>query len=897
MLSEIASDLRFRVRALFRRRDVERELDDELAFHLEHETAKYERMGVPHHEAVRRARLAFGGVDRAKEESRDARGLTLFETSLQDIRYALRGLRANPGFTLAVALTLALGIGANASIFAVLDRMFGPLPGVSDPDRVHRLHVIYHLSGRTDIQPRFGYPEFRELRAVLPKAVALAAYYDYTAHIARPGIVPTGGVAIVGDYFGLLGVRPALGRLFSDDEARVENRAPVAVISHRMWTRDFFRDPKILGQQLLVDSVAFTIIGVAPDAFHGTDMSAADVWIPWGGSAGRSNRVFYEQARGHLTVLMRTPPGLNPRPFAAAAGPILGRGRTTHDSTAIGVLGDLRQAVSDRDRLGASVGIPAQIAAIAIIILLIACANVANLLLARGLRRRREFAIRLVLGVSRWRLIRQLFAETLLLSIIAGAMALLLGAWGTAAMRAGLFPGIRWPDAPLNTRLVALTIVLAVLASFGAGLSPVLQGTRLDLTSSLKGTSGEGRFQRSRLRTGLLLLQTALSVVLLAGAGAFVRSLYNVQHVNTGYDIDRLVTTSVELLIPHDTDRFDNYALNGVKVNLPELIERLRRLPGVENVGMATAPPMLGGFIPAVFVPEFDSLPKVGSAAPGYVYVSPDYMSTVGIRVQSGRGITDDDRSGNEPVAVVNATMANTLWPTESAIGKCVRLEKRESACRTIVGVASDQNDWGLVEEHSMHVFAPLAQARRTFRFSMLIVMRTTPERVPALTKQARRAMAELLAPGRTARAEPAAAGRIPAALRPWRLSATIFAAAGLLALLVASIGVYSVIAYTFGQRTHEIGIRIALGAGAASVGRLVVGEGVRIVVGGVCIGAAIALALGKIVASALYGTSPRDPAVLVGAALTLTIVAVIACVVPAWRAMRIDPIQALRSE
>jgi predicted permease len=385
--------------------------------------------------------------------------------------------------------------------------------------------------------------------------------------------------------------------------------------------------------------------------------------------------------------------------------------------------------------------------------------------------------------------------------------------------------------------------------------------------------------------------------VLLAGAGLFLRSLYNVEHVNTGYDVHRLVTTAVQLVIPKDTDRFDNTTLEGMRVSLPELVARLRRIPGVENVGITTAPPMGGMFMPGIFVPGFDSLPKIGSHAPGYAYVSPDYLTTAGIRVQSGRGITEDDRSGNEPVALVNATMARALWPTESAIGKCVRLEQQDSACRTVVGVMSDQNDWGLIEEHAMHVFAPLAQARRAFRFTTWLVIRAAPDRVPRVTAQIPLELASVVAAGRTPRAEAIAVARIPYYLRPWRLSATIFVIAGVLALLVASIGVYSVISYTFAQRTHDIGVRIALGARGTRVAGLVVGEGVRIVIAGVCIGTSIALALGKVVASALYGTTPRDPVILIGAALTLTIVAVAACMVPAWRAMRVDPIEALRSE
>ena len=662
----------------------------------------------------------------------------------------LRGLRGNPGFTLAVALTLALGIGANAAVFSVLDRMFSPPPGVSEPGRVNRLHVIEHYGGRTNVQPSFGYPEFRELRAVVPQRVLLAGYHNGRMRITNQDVAETGAVFVVGDYFGLLGVRPALGRFFTNDEARMESFAPVAVISHRMWVRDFGRDPNVLRQPLIADSVKYTIIGVAPDNFHGVDMSAADVWVPAGTAEAKSGPFWYEERKGYLTILIRAPRDVDPRSVAALAGPILGRGKSTRDSTAIGLVGDLRQAVSDRGRLGRSVGIPAQIAAVAVIILLIACSNVANLLLARGIRRRREFAIRLVLGVSRGRLIRQLFTETLLLSVLAGAMALVLAVVGTQAMRVGLFPDIRWPNTPLNGRLLALTIFLATLASFGAGLSPALRGTRLDLTTALKGSAGDGAFQRSHLRTALLLLQTALSVVLLAGAGAFVRSLYNVEHVNTGYDIDRLAIAGVDLVRPRDVDQADNVTLSGMSVSLPELIERLRGLRDAENVAITTAPPLGAGMFSDVFVPGFDSLPKVGSHAAGYAYVSPEYLATVGIRVLDGRGITRDDRSGSEPVALVNATMAKALWPGERAIGKCLRLELPHGACRTVVGVVADQRNSGLVEESSMHIFAPFAQARRSYRFTTWIVLRAAPDRLAFALEEMNLELARL-APGRKA--------------------------------------------------------------------------------------------------------------------------------------------------
>jgi hypothetical protein len=368
--------------------------------------------------------------------------------------------------------------------------------------------------------------------------------------------------------------------------------------------------------------------------------------------------------------------------------------------------------------------------------------------------------------------------------------------------------------------------------------------------------------------------------------------------VNTGYDIDRLATATVDLVHPRDTAQSNYTTLSGMRVGLPELAERIRRLPDVENAGVTTAAPLAGGLMPDVFVPGFDSLPEVGTQPPGIAYVSPEYLPTVGVRVLDGRGITRDDRAGSEPVALVNATMAKALWPGERAIDKCVRVERRDSPCRRVVGVVSDQKGVWLVEESSMHVFVPFLQVHRPSRFTTYIVIRARPERLAFATEEMHHELLRVFTGTRTQWLRVTVpADRIPSELRPWQLSATIFATAGVLALLVASIGVYSVISYTFGQRTHEIGIRIALGATGPRVAGLVVGQGVRIVAAGVCIGAAIALALGRVVASALYGTTPRDPVVLIGSALTLTVVAVIACMVPARRAVRVDPIQALRTD
>ena len=780
----------------WRRRDRDRELTDEIGAHLKMAIVDRVRRGESLPDATAAARREFGNLGTVKEVTRRTWSFAWLEPVAQDLRYAARGLRRSPGFVATVALTLALGIGVNAAIFSVLDHLFRPTEGVLNPDRVRRIYALEPYFGHPQTQTKLSYPAWRDLPAAMPPSVALAAYYNSNGpmRLGAGADGPKVGVEyIVGDYFGVLGVRPSRGRAFTPDEWMIEAPHTVAIISDQLWRTQFGHDPDVIGQTLIGDSVRYTIIGVAPPNFHGIDISAVDVWAPFSATMlheARPDR--YKGFNGYLNLFGRLPGSVDAHTIEAIATPLLSHDPWLGDSPRA-VLADLRLAVSDPERLGQYAAIPTQIGAVAGIILFIACANIANLLLARAMRRRREFAIRATLGVTRGRLIRQLLTESALLSVIAGGAAVLVAVWVATALREGLFAQLRWPDAPANARVIVFIVLVTLVACLGAGLAPAIGASRADLNIALAGGAREGTLQRSRLRTGLLVAQTALAVVMLAGAGLFVRSLRNVESVDVGFDTAQLLMVHTSWVGPRPTSDSATARIQAaINARLPDAMERLAHLPGVEAVGAASSIPMTGA-MPGVFVPGFDSLPKVSDLPVGFIYASPEYLTTVGARILAGRGLTAADRAGSALVVVITAAMAKALSPGESPLGKCVMLEKRDGPCRVVVGVVADQRTFRLTDRPAMHVFAPLDQSPRQERQSRTTVVRAARGRTSIVADEVRRDLDHSLAG--LARGEVSfIEDRRTAQLRPWRLSAALFSAAGILALLVSALGVYSVL-------------------------------------------------------------------------------------------------------
>lgn len=900
MLSGWLSELSFRLRAVFRRGALDRDLDDELRSHLEHETAKHVAAGTDPREAMRRARLALGGVERTKEDVRDARGIVWLDIVGRDLRFALRGLRASPGFTAAVVVTLALGIGANAAIFGAVDRlMFRTPPYLRDAGRIHRVYLQTTARGKVRSESNLEYTRYQDLGRWSTAFDATAAFAPRTLAVgtgedARE--IPVAAVSAT--FFALFDAPPALGRFFGPTEDSVPRGAPVAVLSYAFWKTQYGGRPDVLGTSLQVGSAAHTVIGVAPKGFVGVgDGDPPALFIPITAYAAafrltaRDPHEWYTGYNwGWLEMLVRRRSGVS----VAAAGADLSyayqRSYAAERAVSVGmtppeiarpraVIGPVREARGPRG--GRDAAVLLWIGGVALVVLLIACANVANLLLARALRRRRETAVRLALGVTRRRLLAQLLTESALLAALGGLAGLLVAWWGGAALRS-LFPATG-AAALGDGRTVAFAALAALLVGVLTGLAPALHAGRGDLTEMLKAGAREGVQQRSRTRTALLLVQAALSVVLLVGAGLFVRSLQHVRALRLGYDVDPVLYLARNA-------RGTVLSEAGRIANAQRLLEAARTLPGVENASLGLTVPFWDTWSQGFFVTGIDSVRRLGTFT--LQAGSPEYFATTGTRILRGRGITADDRAGAPRVVVVSQAMARRLWPSADALGQCMRFDADTMPCTTVVGIAEDIKQNSLTDETGLHYYLPIAQfhpedavlfirMRGAAAPAAEMVRRNLQRLMPGVSYITVTPMREILAPEELA----------------WQAGATMFLALGGLALVLAAIGLYSVVAYHVAQRTHEMGVRIALGAGTGTLLGLVVGEGVRFAGAGILIGGAIALLSGRWVRPLLFGVSPYDPLVLGGVAVTLLAVAVAASTLPALRAAHVDPTVALRVE
>lgn len=757
---------------------------------------------------------------------------------------------------------------------------------------------MYHRSGNFGTEVRtmsaFSYPELRDMRASLPADFSLAGYFMPSMRRDRSACAGDQIIQVVGDYFGVLGLRPAIGRFFSADERRVEAPAQVAVISYACWQNHFGGDLAVLGKPLDIDNHRFTIIGVAPRGFGGTDLGqdAADAWAAAGvfapplGDRGPWYDFPYERP---IRLLSRTRSNEDALRLVDGATRAIriSRGGMAVDSTDTILLAKLQSRVMP-DGGDAEVTISTRLAGVALIILLIACANVTNLLLARGVARRREFAVRLALGVSRMRLMRLLLIESVVLALAGGAAALAFGVAGGTVLRNAVFSNVHWGEPVIDIRLSIFVAVLAMIAGCASGFIPAIRAVRADMHAEFTAAVRTGAARKSGVRNVLLVLQTALSVVLLAGAALFVRSLQNVENVNIGYDADRLVLAALPNIRSRDTTFHST-------LQLPAIEARFVRIPGVERLAEVQVPPLMGMASYRMSLPDRDSIEALGRfQSVNATAVSAEYFSTVGIQVKMGRGFSVSDAASSEPVVAMSASLAKLLWPGESALTKCVILGKPGSPCRRVVGVVTEAHVMKILEPDQERLYMPLAQMSNTTPHGL--VVRASADRVPAIVMELQRILADPNQPDVMPIVRSMNDVLAPE-LHPWRLGAALFSTAGLLALLVAAVGIFGSVSYTVGQRRHEMGVRAALGAGSPAILRLVVGQGVRVVVVGVVLGVALALALGKLVASMLHGISSRDPAVLVAVSFGFLIIATLACLMPALSATRVDPTEALRAE
>ncbi len=894
MLAEFWSDLRYRLRALFRRGALERDLDDELRYHLEREAEKYAAAGMSLAEARRRARLALGGVDRAKEEDRDRRGTRLLETFLRDVRYAVRSLRRTPGFTITAVLCLGLGIGAVSTVFGIVDVLFfRPPAGVGDPAGIVRPYVTVSsqwLSVRGS--PVMSYPAYEEVRDHTRSLSGLAGYSAIPLDVGRGSDARrAGGLLVSGNYFSVLRVRPALGRFFTSDESAGPGSPPVVVVSWSYWRRELGGRPDALGTHLLLNGHSFTVVGVTPKDFHGIDAGAIAMWVP----VSQAPRLEADPGvlTQHRAVWFEPVGRLAPGVTRARAQPEIAL-LATH-----ALRQDWGASLEPKVTLGpalwargphpsAQATIARWLALAALLVLAIACANTANLLLARAATRRRDLAIRLSVGASRGRLVRQLLTESALLSLGGTALGLVLARWGTA-----LVPAVGLPPLSFfaHGRVLVFAVAASVLCVFLFGVAPAMAATRTDLATAVKEGARQQVDPRSRLRGTLTVVQVALAVLLLVGAGLFVHSLRNVEAIRPGMDLDHLLVGRIDLAIA-------GYDDTAAAAFLDRAADRLRHLPGVRGVSIAASTPLSGGITQMDFsVPDGtsgtdnDMDMRQSSKRAITLRVGPRYFTAVGTPVIAGRGFTRQDNDG-PPVVVVNRAFAEYEWPGQSALGHCVDMGWKDIKCYRVVGVVSNARYVRLEDPPHRAFFLPVG---RNSSWSRVLLIRAGDD--PAkLVPAVRQSLVHLDPKLPYVELNPLTDLLLPQ-LQPRRLGASMFGAFGLLALLLAAVGLYGVVSYSVAQRTHELGVRMALGANRGQVLRMVVGQGAKLALAGLAIGAGAAFAATRFVTHLLYGVSATDSVTFVGVVVVLGATAGLASFIPARRATRVDPQVALRGE
>jgi predicted permease len=887
------------IRRLFRlglgRPTVEQSVDWEIEHYLQEQTDRLVEQGMGPAQARREAERRFGDVVRQKRKimAVDRRRVVMrkrgefWDTILTAVRQAFRGIRRAPGLGLAVVLTLGLGVGANAAMFGVVDRILLRAPDhVVEPDMVRRVFVEGEFFGQHSVIASTTYPDVLDLRTI-PEFSSVGAVTGNNPITLGGGedarqIMATRATH---DFLSTLGVQAQIGRLPGADDDRI-GAAQTAVVSYEFWQASLGGDEGVLGRTLRLSGNDVTVIGVAPEGFTGIDLEPVDVWLtalPAQYAAAGTDR--FLESRGYwwlqAVVRLEGESGREAAEAQATAMHVNSRADRNSDPDARVLTAPLIEAhgpsASDESR------VTRWVTGVALILLLIACANVANLLLAQGAGRKKEVAVRLSLGVSRGRLLREMVLETLLLAVLGGVVALAVAHWGGDLIRAVLLPDVLWTTSPLGGRVLALTAALSLAAGLLAGVGPAVQSTRADLARDLAEGGRANRKGRSRVRGALTVAQATLSVVLLVGAGLFVRSVFEVRNADLGLDVDRLVQASLEFRgeSVDELEATEMYA---------QALEAVRRVPGV-TYAAGTDMLFQWASIEHISVPGLDSLPVPPGAGPFAYGVTPGYMRTMGLRLIQGRPVLDTDTEGSPLVAVVNKDMADAFWPGQSPLGQCFHIGDSEE-CTSVVGVVEVASRGSLEREPLLAYHLPLAQTGqppaglyvrtdgdpREVAAELAPVLRSFSSRVRFAQVQTFR---DLLGPQ----------------TRSWTLGASLFAAFGFLALVVAAIGLYSVLAFDVAQRTRELGIRGALGARRTTLLRSVMANGIRLAVFGVVIGLAVSLVAAPYVQQLLFRVKGRDPLVLGTVASLLVLVALVASFGPGLRATRVDPMEALRAE
>jgi predicted permease len=815
---------------------------------------------------------------------------------IQDIRFGVRMMLQRKGFTLAASLCLALGIGANTTLFSLAGAVLFRPPVAAEPER------LITVSRGRGLAPPLSYPDFTILREGNDALTGLAATQYITLSLGEGGrneLVL--GEAVSANFFDVLGVQPAAGRMFLPEEDRAPGAHPVAVISHHLWRNRLSGASDVIGRTVALNAHRFTVIGVAPPGVgEAVIPGAVSVWIPammleqvapgargslqdrrseqWGAIGRLKPGVTLQHAQAALETINRQIEQSDPAPSAQESEERGGRSLALLRPQGLTLPHLRRMATMVTGLLGAVVGV----------VLLIACANVANLLLARASVRRKEIAVRLALGASRLRLLRQMLTESFLLALLGAGAGLLLAYWLNRALMAfmptGQPPWTFLLDLRLDPQVLSWTLLLTLVTSLLFGLAPALEASKPDLIPALKDETGADtrRKRRLNLRGGLVVAQVAISLVLLICAGLFARSLQELQAADPGFRVENGLALSFELE-PQGYDKTRGEAFMG------QLLERVAALPGVRSVSAVNYLPLGQHDVSAaVFAPGREQRVE----EPGLQIISLNYFGTMGMALLRGRDFTRADTASAPRVAVVNEALAARLFPGEDALGKKLRVPNREDIAYEIVGIAKDSAYRSLGEARRAVMYRPFAQA---YSPTMNLVVRAAGGPQPLVA--ALRREVNSLDPNLPTQDIRTLREHVNAALEPARLGALTLSAFSLLGLFLAAIGIYGVMSYAVARRRHEIGVRMALGARRSDVLKLIVRQGATLTTAGAAIGLLIAFGVTRLLAKLLYGVRPTDPLTFAGVTLFLIAVALLACYLPARRATKVDPMNVLRRE
>ena len=874
------STLLRRWRALIHKDELEQELDEEMQFHLERDIEQKVRGGMTPEDARYAALKSFGRFEQSKEECRSARGVGLVENILRDVSYSIRVLLKNYAFTIVVILTLALGIGANTAIFSFANGiLLRPLPY----PRSDRLAVLDETALKRGIDSMsVSFPNFLDWREQNKVFEDIGTYYG-TSRFSLTGAgepIELRGSYISHGLLEILRVSPQLGRTFTAIEDRPDEDT-VVILGHDLWQRNFGGDPNIIGKKITISNRARTVIGVMPRGFRFPEIS--ELWVP----LALTTKEFTRTDHG-LNAIARLKDGVSFSETQAEMDNIAARIEQQNPVTNEGLgvkVTSLHENLSGdyREALLILLGVVG-------FVLLVACVNVANLMLARATARQKEFALRAALGAGRWRIMRQLLVESLLLAIVGGALGFALSLWALHLLLTAIPIQLPfWMNFGIDLRVLGFTIAITLLTGVIFGAIPALQTSRVDLNDTLKEGGRGGAGVRSRARNLLVVTEIALSLILLVGAGLMILSLLRLRRVNIGLDAKNVLTATVILPQAKYRERDQRAAF------FKQLVERVRRLPGVQAASATATLPLSGSnWGRSLTVEGYPVLP-VGQAPPiQHTVVTPDYFRTMGIPLLAGRDFTDADAKGGPDVTIIDERLAREYWPNDTPIGKRVRFGPPEDnePWHTVIGVVGAVRHQRVQEETRKSVYLPHLK----MPVPGLTVVARTSSNPGELVGAIRREVTQLdpdLPISRTSTMEDVVAEAI------WqpRLYATLFTVFAGGALILALIGIYGVMAFLVQTRTHEIGIRMALGATARDVFKLIVGRGMKLTAMGVVVGVGGAIALTRLMHSLLFNTSATDPITFILISVLLSLAAFFACYIPARRAAKVDPLVALRYE